>query len=377
LFCGREAHTVHAFLPSGFRSYAWLMTMRRVHRAAEEKRCGTSGRRSGVGLRHSRTSASGIIMLALSLVAASAASAGALPPNWPMPPSELERRFTREKFEVRKVEDAGGGKTGALRLELGFDDGKTVAVKWKAAPPALADGLNNSPRKELATYEIQRWIVDENDFIVPTVALHCFPLEQARAFESDPTPTLAGSSCVLGSLAVWMQEVAVPKTLYDEKRFESDPLYARYLADFNLLTYLVGHRDTRKGNVLRSTVAGDPRVYAVDNGLSFDRLPWNLRVTNWFRIHVPWLRRETVDRLRKVDKGMLRALGVLAELEADDKGVFRVVPSGPHFDPEGDRAVRRRGNRVQFGLDEDEIEDVEERIEDLLEDVDSGKQQVR
>jgi hypothetical protein len=315
--------------------------------------------------------------LALAVVPISIATAGPLPRNWPMPPSELERRFNHEKLEVSGHEPAGSGVTGAMKLALTFPDGKTLTAKWKTALAPVADGLNNSPRKELAAYEMQRWIVDENDFIVPTVALHCFPVEKFRALQENPQPTLADSSCVLGTLAAWMQDVTAPENFYDEKRFESDPLYARYVADLNVLTYLVEHRDTRDGNVLLSTDARDPRVYLVDNGVAFDMFPWNLRVTNWFRIRVPWLRRETLDRLRKVDKTRLQSLAVLAELEADDAGVFHVVQPGPKFDDERSSVVRRRGNRVQFGLDEDEIEDVEERIQELLRNVDSGKQPVR
>ncbi len=331
----------------------------------------TSARRISLGIALAAT-------LAIAVVPIASASAGALPRNWPMSPSELERRFSAEPFEVREVAPAGSGVTGAMKLGIAFADGKTLTVKWKAAPPARADGLNNSPRKELAAYEMQRWILDENDFIVPTIAPYCFPMEKFRPLhQENAKPTLAGSSCVLGTVAVWMQDVTAPEKFYDEKRFERDPLYARYVADLNVLTYLMGHRDTREGNVLLSTNARDPRLYVVDNGLAFDRLPWNLRVSNWFWIHVPWLRRETIDRLRQVDKASVRALAVLAELETDDDGVFHVVKPGPKFDSGRDSVVRRRGNRVQFGLDADEIEDVEERIEELLSNVDSGKQPVR
>jgi hypothetical protein len=325
----------------------------------------------------SRIAAAIVVNLAATVASFDLATAGPLPRNWPMPPSELERRFNHEKFEVSGHEPAGSGVTGAMKLALVFPDGKTLTAKWKTALAPFADGLNNSPRKELAAYEMQQWILDENDFIVPTVALRCFPIKKFRAIQENPEPTLADSTCVLGMLAAWMQDVTAPENFYDEKRFEADPLYARYVADLNVLTYLVEHRDTRDGNVLLSTDATDPRVFLADNGVAFDMFPWNLRVTNWFKIRVPWLRRETIDRLRKVDKAKLQSLAVLAELEADAAGVFRVVPAGPKFDDERSSVVRRSGNRVQFGLDEDEIEDVEERIQELLKNVDSGKQPVR
>jgi len=327
------------------------------------------------------------------LLSASVAAADGLPRNWPMAPSELEKRFAREDFTVRKAEETSSGITGALKLVLAYPDGKELEVKWKSVPPGDADGWNNAPRKELATYEIQKLIVDENDYMVPTVGLSCLPMEKFQAVmqlkeladqeggetdedekgdvDDEVRPSLPGSSCVLGVLAVWMKDVRARERFENLDRFRSDPLYARYLADFNVLTYLVDHRDGREGNLLESTIAGDPRVYAVDNGLAFATFPWNMRVANWWIIRVPWLRRDTIDRLRKVDKPRLQRLGVLAELEADALGVYRVVASGPNDNTK--EGVRVRGNRVQFGLKPREIDQIHDRIQSLLKRIDSGR----
>ena len=309
------------------------------------------------------------------LAISSAAGADGLPRNWPMAPAELEARFAQQDFRILEVKGAGSGVTGASKLKIQYPDGKVLKVKWKAVPPKTADGWNNSPRKELAAYEIQRWLVDENDFMVPTLAPHCLTMEEYKPISATAKPSLSKSSCALGVVAVWLDDVTAPKPFYDAKRFARDPLYARYMADFNLLTYLVDHRDGRQGNLLLSSDAADPRVYAVDNGIAFEPLPWNFLVPNWNKIRVPWLRRETVERLRKVDKDKLDALGVVAELEADASGVYQVVAKGPNIDD--DIGVRRRDNRIQFGLTEDEIEEVQERIKSLLKKVDSGKQPVR
>src|SRR6185369_8441369 len=270
----------------------------------------------------------------LCLAIAGSTNAAGLPRNWPMAPAELEKRLGEQDIEIREAKPAGSGVTGAWKLAIAFSDGKTLQAKWKSAPPETADGWNNSPRRELATYEIQRWLFDENDYVVPTIEPRCFALEKIRSFQADSKPTLAGSSCVLGTVAVWLEDVTAPKDAYDKKRFRSDPLYARYLADLNVLTYVIGHRDGHQGNILVSTDASDPRSYAVDNGMAFDLLPWNLNVNNWFRIRVPWLRRETVDRLRKVDKKTIRALAVVAELEVDNAGMLHVVAPEAPFEPE-------------------------------------------
>src|SRR6185369_4461878 len=111
--------------------------------------------------------------------------------------------------------------------------------------------------------------------------------------------------------------------------------------------------------------------------MAFDLLPWNLNVNNWFRIRVPWLRRETVDRLRKVDKKTIRALAVVAELEVDNAGMLHVVAPEAPFEPEIEDGFARRGNRIQLGLGSHEIHEVEERVEKLIRKVDSGRQPVR
>jgi hypothetical protein len=308
-------------------------------------------------------------------VAASHAFADAIPGNWPLAPSELERRLGAEAFRILEVKGAGGGVTGASRLLVEYGDGTRLKVKWKSVPAGSADGWNNSPRKELASYEVQRWFLDEKDYLVPTLTPQCLTFEAHRPIAAGAKASLKGSRCVLGIVAVWLDKVTAPEVFWDAERFARDEAYARSMADFNVLTYLVEHKDGRRGNLLLSTDAADPRVFAVDNGIAFDPFPWNFLVPNWNKIRVPWLRRDTVERLRKVDKEALEKLGVVAELELGEDGVFRPVPPGPNMDD--DEGVRRRGNRVQFGLTEDEIEDLEERLEDLLKKVDAGKIAVR
>jgi hypothetical protein len=313
----------------------------------------------------------------LTFSAAAVTIAAPLPRNWPMPPSELEKRFREQDFEVLEAKPAGSGVTGAFKATVRFPDGKKLDVKWKFAPPEKADAWNNSPRKELAVYEIQRWLFDENDFVVPTVATVCLPMDKARTIDPAVQPTFPDISCALGTISAWMTDVHAPADAFDRKSFADNALYARYLADVNVLTYLIGHRDSHEGNLLVANDPADPRVYAVDNGIAFDLLPWNLRVFNWFRIRVPWLRRATIDRLRRVDKPRVRALAVVAELEAGADGVLHEVATGPNLDPSGREGVRHRGHRVQLGLNEDEIDDLRERIEKLIKKVDSGRQPVR
>jgi len=312
---------------------------------------------------------------AVAIVASAGVSVGdRLPRNWPLQPSELQRRFEREHFVITHAEDAGTGRTGALKLKIAFADGKVVAVKWKALDEDL-DDWNNSPRRELASYEIQRLFLDENDFVVPTSAPRCLPLEIYGAIRPAATPTFKTSRCVLGVLSVWLKDVSAPDPFYDEDRFASDPRYARRLADFNLLTYLIDHRDGAHMNLLLSTDASDPRSFTIDNGISFESFPWNMSVSNWDRIRVPWLRKQSVDRLRAVDKATLARLGVVAEMALDENGIFEVTAPGPNIDD--DKGVRRKDGRIQFGLTELEIARLEGRIARLLREVDEGKMPVQ
>lgn len=330
-------------------------------------------------LRHARTfrlPVAAAALAAATLFAPAASSrAGGLPANWPMAPAELERRFATQDFEVLEVKGAGGGVTGASRIKVQYDDGTKLKLKWKPVPAGSADGWNNSPRKEMAVYEVQRWIADEDEFLVPTLAPHCLAFDEYRPIDPHAKASIDGSRCVLGVVAVWLENVEAPEVLWDPKRFASEPAYARSMADFNVLTYLVEHKDGRRGNILESTDPADRRVFAVDNGIAFDPFPWNFLVTNWNRLRVPWIRKDTVERLRKVDKAMIERLGVVAELEKNADGIYEVVPPGPNMDPRD--GVRRRGNRIQFGLEKDELRDLGERLQSLLKKVDSGKIAVR
>jgi hypothetical protein len=309
--------------------------------------------------------------VAFILVVANSVFADALPRNWPLPPSELEWRFEREPFTISAIDDAGTGRTGAFKLALRFKDGKTLQVKWKPAPDESLDQWNNSPRRELASYAIQRLFLHENDYVVPTSVLRCIPIEDYGPIQADAKPTLEASRCVLGVLSVWLKDVSAPEPFFDAARFERDQLYARHFSDFNLLSFLINHRDGAHNNLLLSTNASEPRSFSIDNGISFESFPWNMSVINWNDLRVPWVRKASIDRLRSVDEARLESLGVVAEMTRGEDGIFRVTAPGENL--EEDEGVRTEGERIQLGLTDLEINRVEGRIERLLEQVDEGK----
>ena len=282
----------------------------------------------------------------------------------------LESALRRGPIEILSERYAGAGLTGASRLELRLPDyDEKITAKWKPMPARL-DGINNSPRKEIAAYEVQKLVLEPGDYVVPTSVARClrpsaFP-DPSRHSEAN----LPGARCELGVLSLWIENVTLPSPLLDLERFRRDPVYARHLGHFNLVTYLIHHQDGRRGNFLVSTNDRNRRVFSIDNGVAFSGIFYNWFVRNWKRIRVPALPQGAIERLEQVRFADLEPLAVVAELRLDPDGIFVPVPAGPVR--ERDEGVRLDGPTIQLGLDEDEIEDLWERIEDLLEDIHEG-----
>ncbi len=295
-------------------------------------------------------------------------------PNWPIPPLEAERVLVEDAFEVVRMKGAGGGTTGARKMTLRFSSlAQEIPVKGKRIPGDL-DGVNNAPRKELAAFAIQRLFFDPEDYVVPTTTVRCIETEVFNEYSLIPTgPTISGSACVLVVFALWIDDVTIPDELYEEERFLTDATYAYFMANLNLFTHLVDHRDGRSGNFMVSE-EGPRQAFSIDNGISFGPLVYNFFVANWTELRVPALRRDSIERLRTLDREELDYLGTVTQLAMSPDGILRPVEPEPPFDE--DEGARLRGTTVQFGLTKDEIDDVWERIEQLIEDVDAGQVQV-
>jgi len=292
-------------------------------------------------------------------------------PNWPVPPAQSVELMSSGVYELRNVEGAGGGTTGAQKHTLYFPSADVeFDVKWKRVPGDL-DGINNAPRKELAAYSIQTIFLDPEDYVVPSSVVLCVPLEQVRERRPMATATLSGTNCVLGVLSIWMNNVTVPEVLYDDQRFVTDAQYAYFLSNLNLFTYLVDHRDGRDGNFLVSKDDTRRQVFAVDNGISFGPKVFNYFVPNWTHLRVAAVRDDTIARLRAVTREDLEFLKVVVQLEADEAGILRTVEPGPPIDPNG--GAHRHDGVVQFGLKSKEIDGVYSRIGKLLAAVDAGE----
>ena len=84
-----------------------------------------------------------------------------------------------------------------------------------------------------------------------------------------------------------------------------------------------------------------------------------LAETDGAGIREPSLRREDLDYL-----------GTVVQLEMDAGGILRVADPQPPFDE--DEGARREGTTVQLGLTKAEIDEVWDRIEGVIENVDDG-----
>jgi len=297
-------------------------------------------------------------------------------PNWPMPPaldfdalSIAERE--RSVYKIENAEPAGAGTTGVEAHVVRLPDlGETVKFKVKEVPGDL-DGINNSPRKEIAAYLIQRVFLAPEDFVVPTTFAYCINTDKWRAEHgANAKLKVKGLNCALVASSLWLKDVTLPDPLYDEERFLTDPSYAYFLSNFNVFTYIIGHRDGRKGNFLVSKNNALRQVFSIDNGSTFNPWGYNYFVPNWDVIRVAAVRRETIDRLRTLSRKDLDFLLVVSQLEVGDDGIARQAPPGQSLDD--DEGALRRGDTIQFGLTRREIDLVWERIQKLIAQVDSG-----
>ena len=291
--------------------------------------------------------------------------------NWPIGPEQAERLFMHAPFTLLTIAPTSHGVAGAQKATMAFpDDDLRLQVKWKVAPHRKLDGWNNNPRKELATYVVQRWFLDPRDYVVPTVAVRAVPLAAYQRLDPKARPTVDGMECVVGTVALWLQHTIEPEPLYDPARFATDAAYAYHFSNLNVLTYLVAHRDGRPGNILAADTDSNRRVFAVDNGISFGGMIYNFLTTNWDVLRVGAVRREVVERLRTVDAVALGALATLVELEVGDDGMLRSVAAGPPIDPQC--GARVASDRIQLGLTTAEIDGLGERIAVLLRRIDEG-----
>jgi hypothetical protein len=284
--------------------------------------------------------------------------------NFALPVPQIEARLRSDSFTILDWRGSRRAEDRTQRAVLMFDDSVMLTIKWASAP-RNGGRFNNQPRYEAAAYEIQKLFLEQNDYVVPPTIMRTFPLEFVTRQVPDQEATFERApKSVVAALQYWLRDVQ-PDNFWQPSRVEMDTLYARRIANFNILTYLIGHRDSNVGNYLISVDPTDPRVFAVDNGISFGSEPGN-RGEVWKDMMVRHLPRSTVARLELIRREDLeRTLGVLAEFQIRDG---ELVPVEPGENLSRNRGVRTSDDRIQFGLTAREIREVEQRLNQLVRD---------
>lgn len=276
--------------------------------------------------------------------------------------------LARGSFELVLAKDTRyeGDRTQQALLDF---SGRLILVKWAAAPPG-GYAFNNEPRYELAAYRLQKLFLPPADYVVPPTVVRCMPLDwYHEEMKRLVSPTFPEAKSVMVVLQYWIFGVEADD-VFDEPRFQRDPLYARHLANLDLLTYLIRHNDANRGNVLVSRAPDSPRMFAVDNGLAFGS-EGSYQGHDWRHLRVDRLPRETVERLRRLSREDLRRqMAVLAQFEARE-GQLAPVEPGANLAPE--QGVRRRDDVIQLGLTEQELSGLWGRLVSVLDRVDSGE----
>jgi hypothetical protein len=257
------------------------------------------------------------------------------------------------------------------RVTLGGVNGEPdMEVHWKPVGHH-GQGFNNEPRYELAAWEFQKLFLDEDEYVVAPTVLRAMALEEYRRLLASAENTMNGTRSVLFLLSYWIQNLAVDTIEpFVPAQMEWDSLYARHWANLNIFTHLIDHKDSNHGNVLVSIDGMNRRVFSVDNDVAF-RSRVSERGDRWRTLQVERVPSRTIERLRAITRATLEEkLAVLAEFEIVD-GYLHPVEPGTNLD--AGRGVRTAGDRIQFGLTYREIEEVERRIQRLLQRVDRGR----
>jgi len=308
-------------------------------------------------------------LTALLLIAASC-TAAAQDRNIALPVADLEHMLQAEPMRIVIVEISRSKAKGdiTLKVDVAFVDRPLIRVKVRKAERG-AQTFNNVPRYDLAAYELQKLLMDAQEYVVPPTSLRMLPMEQMKPYSPDVRATFPDSDDVLCVVQYWLQDVTAPADVLFPERFESDALYARHIGQLNVLTYLISHRDSNLGNFLISAVPEGARVFSIDHGVAFAS-EGSDRGELWRSMRVKRLPADTVARLRKFTEADLNArLGVLAEWKLDG-GHYVAVAPGKNLRPIS--GVRRKDGVVQMGLSGPEIGAVWSRAQKLLRMIDDG-----
>jgi hypothetical protein len=305
------------------------------------------------------------------LLLALAAAAAAQDANITRPVAELEQLLAAEPLVITAAQISRPKIKSdvTLRAEISFGGAPPLTVKLHKAEPG-ADSFNDVPRYDLAAYELQKLFLDASEYVVPPTALRMVPLADFAKYSPGVARTFSVADQVLAVVQYWLSDIKVIADVYNPERFAADPLYARHIGQLNVLTYLIGHRDSNVGNFLIGRQERGARVFSIDHGVAFAS-EGSDRGELWKDLRVKRLPADAIERLRQVTPQLLAdRLGVLAQWRLEGRS-YVPVASGSNLSE--DRGVRRAGDQLQMGLTRSEIRAVHRLLTKLLERVDRGE----
>jgi len=292
-------------------------------------------------------------------------------------PSDIVQLMNAE-LEILSMDATPTGMQGAkvLTLRSHAPRGDVVfRAKWRTQ--SSQDALSE-PRKELATYAVQRLFLDEDELVVPPTTAHCFVGTEYRRFVPDALHSFRGVDCELGFLEYWLEDAQTVKSarkagllgpgegVWDRRLFESDHAYRDSVSNGNLLTYLINHGDAHDEQFVLQNSPRGLRTFVVDNSMSLGGIknPMALFREDWSSIHVPALSAKAVSRLKQLTAADFARLGNISELALQGGTLVPVSPSAP-LASDGS-PMSWNGSHLRIGLSASEIELVATRTRDLL-----------
>lgn len=300
-------------------------------------------------------------------------------------PREVEAMLATAPLEVIASADPPAGRQDAKVLTLAADTARGRVVfraKWR--PNSSAHQLN-SPRKELCAHAVQELLLPPEEWVVPPVASRCLPIDVVRArIDPEAQVSFPGGRCVLGFVSYWLEDARDLDQAEDEHLLADDtpldpettrrsPSFRRSVADVNLLAHLISHGDSHPDQFVVTGTRAAPSVHLVDNTIAFShyRNPSLGERWDWSRLHVPAVRRATVERLRALTPADLDRLLVIEQHALED-GLL--VPERPGAaSPGSEGGIRFVGDRLQIGLTRTELALLRQRVRSVLRRVDEGR----
>ncbi len=291
--------------------------------------------------------------------------------NIPYPIEKIEEMIMSDSIEIAIPRDIRfKGDKAKFAVLKRYSDGFFINVKIKKAAKG-GEATNNQPRYEIAAYKIQELFLDTSEYVVPPTLGRGFTLEEFSVVDEDAEPTFKNAKIVFCDVQFWLNNVT-NDFVFDTNRFKKDSLYAKHIANLNILTYLIKHSDSNEGNFLISKDPNNPRVFAVDNGLAFgDAI--SQRGYEWRDLRVNRLPEQTIQRLKKItSEDLKKHLLVVAQFRIEN-GLLIPEPKTEAIKKKKNKGVRITDDTLQLGLTEREIQEVYWRLKDLLEEVESGR----